>query len=114
MGSKVGQWAFIIAVLLAVLFGFLKAGEWEGVLTLVLVIAGLIVGFLNVTEHETSSFLLAAIALMATSAANLSVIDDLVPNVGTWLQSIVGNFAVLVAPAAVIVAIKAVWALAKD
>src|SRR3989338_2261694 len=114
MGSKLGQWAFVLGVLLAVIFGFFKAGQWEAALTLVLVIAGIVVGFLNVTEHETTPFMIAAAALMLTSAAKLTVIDDLVANVGTWLQNIVGNFAVLIAPAAVIVAVKAVWALAKD
>ncbi len=114
MAQKMGQWAFIVGVVLAILFGFFKAGNWAGVVTLVLVIAGLIVGFLNVTERETTPFLVAAIALMATSAANLMVINDLVPNVGTWLQNIVGNFAVLIAPAAVVVALKAVHSLARE
>ncbi len=114
MASKMGQWTFIVGILLAVIFGFFKAGQWEGIVTIVLVIAGLVVGFLNVTEKETTPFLIAAVALMATSAANLRVIDSLVSNVGTWLQNIVGNLAVFVAPAAVLVAVKAVWALARD
>lgn len=114
MAAKIGQWAFIVGVILAVVFGFLKAGNWAGIVTLVLVVAGLIVGFLNVTEKETTPFLVASIALMATSVANLEVINDLVPNVGTWLQSIVGNFAVLIAPAAVVVALKAVHSLAQE
>ncbi len=115
MGSKIGQWAFLLGLLLAVVFGFLTAGTaWGGILTIVLVVAGLVVGFLNVTEKETTPFLVAAVALMATSAAKLTVINDLVPNVGTWLQNIVMNFAVFVAPAAVVVALKAINSLAKD
>ena len=114
MASKIGQWAFLVGLALAVVFAFVKAGSWEGVLTLVLVIAGLVVGFLNITEKETTPFLIAAIALMATSAARLEVINDLVPNVGTWLQNIVVNIGVLAAPAAVVVALKAIKSLAQD
>jgi len=114
MGSKMGEWAFLIGVLLAVIFGFFKAGQWAGVLTLVLVIAGLVVGFLNISEKETTPFLIAAVALMATGAANLQVIDGLIPNVGTWLQNIVENIAVLVTPAAIVVALKAIRSLARD
>lgn len=114
MTAKIGEWAFIIGVILAVLFSFFKAGDWQGAVTLVLVIAGLIVGFLNVTEKETIPFLVAAVALMATSNAKLEVIDSIIPSVGTWLQNVVANIAVFVAPGAVVVAIKAIKALAKD
>ena len=114
MASKIGQWAFLVGLALAVIFAFVKAGQWEGAVTLVLVIAGLVIGFLNITEKETTPFLVAAIALMATSAAKLDVINGLVPNVGTWLQNIVVNIAVLAAPAAVVVALKAIKSLAQD
>lgn len=114
MASKIGQWAFLVGLALAVVFAFVKAGNWEGIVTLVLVIAGLVVGFLNITEKETTPFLIAAIALMATSAARLEVINNLVPNVGTWLQNIVVNIGVLAAPAAVVVALKAIKSLAQD
>ena len=114
MASKVGEWSFILGVLLAVVFGFMTAGSYAGILTLVLVIAGLIVGLLNISEKETTPFLVASIALIVTSSAKLTVIDGLVPMVGTWLQNIVGNIAVLVTPAAIVVALKAVYALSKD
>ncbi len=114
MASKLGQWSFIFGLALAVVFAFVKSGQWEGTVTLVLVIAGLVVGLLNITEKETTPFLIAAIALMATSYAKLDVIDGLVPNVGTWLQNIVVNIGVLAAPAAVVVALKAIKSLAED
>ena len=116
--AKLGEWAFIVGIVLAVIFGFFRAGTWAGIVTLVLVVAGLVVGFLNVTEKETLPFLVAAIALMATSQADLKVIDSLFSavnlTVGTWLQNIVSNIAVFVAPGAVVVAVKAIKSLAKD
>ena len=110
MGKKIGEWAYLIGLALAVVFGFLSAGNLAGVLTLVLVIAGLIIGFLNVTEKETTPFLIASVALIATGTADLSII----PTIGTWVQNIVENIAVLVTPAAIVVALKAIKSLAKN
>lgn len=115
MEAKIGHWSFLLGVALAVVFGFFKAGSYAGILTLVLVILGLVVGFLNITEKETTPFLVAAIALMTTSAAGeLIHIDTLVSNFGTWLQAIVVNIAIFVTPAAIVVALKAIHSLAKD
>ena len=112
-GSKIGQWAFIVGVLLAILFGFIPT-KWESVATLLLVVLGLVVGFLNVTEKESTPFLVAAAALMITANAgtNLSVIKPVV--LGDFLQNAVEKIGVFVAPAAVIVALKSIQSLAKD
>lgn len=113
MASKLGQWAFVGGVVIALLLGFVPQ-QWQGQLILLLVVLGLIVGFLNVTEKETTPFLVAAIALLATGAAKESL--ALIPPeaLGNFLVSAVSNVNVLVAPAAILVALKAIWALAKD
>ncbi len=113
MDKKMGEWAFIIGVLIAVLLGVLPSG-FEGTLTLVLVVLGLIVGFLNVTERETTPFLIAAAVLLitGTTGTSLALIPPMV--LGTFLQNAVKNIAVFVAPAAIVVAIKAIQSLAKD
>ena len=109
--QAVGSWAFILGVIIAILAG-LAAGMLDAItagwITLVLVILGLIVGFLNISDKETSGFLIAAIALMAVGTANLAVI----PSIGMYLASMVQNIAAFVAPAALIVALKAVYNLA--
>ena len=114
MAGKLGQWAFIVGVLLAILFGFIPTKEWESKATLLLVVLGLVVGFLNVTEKESTPFLIAAAALMITANAgtNLSVIK--LAGLGNFLQSAVEKIGVFVAPAAVIVALKSIQSLAKD
>ncbi|MFH1978263.1 MAG: hypothetical protein ABIJ92_02980 [Candidatus Aenigmatarchaeota archaeon] len=110
--QRIGSWAFILGVVIAILAGLL-AGTLDatsaGYITLVLVILGLIVGFLNIGDKEMSGFLIAAIALMAVGTANLAVI----PTIGIWLSFIVENIAAFVAPAALIVALKAVYNLAS-
>ena len=118
MASKLGQWAFIIGVVLAMAIGLFSANmeaSTRGTLTLILVLLGLVVGFLNVTEKETVPFLVAAAALMltATSVATLQSID-LGVGLGNYLAGIVSQIGVFVAPGAVIVALKAIYSLARD
>ena len=111
--AKIGEWAFIIGAFLAILLGFVPA-QYMGIATLVLVVLGLIVGLLNVTAKETTSFLVASIALIATggAAASLKVIPPAM--LGDFLASAVMNLGAFVAPAAIVVALKAIMALAKD
>ena len=113
MASKLGEWAFVIGVVLAILFGFIPE-TWEGQATLVLVVLGLIVGFLNITEKESTPFLVAAAALMITSSAGATL--KLIPPqiLGYFLQSAVEKIGVFVAPSAVVVALKSIQSLAKD
>ena len=117
MGSKLGEWSFIVGIVLAMVVGIFTSslGSWKGNLTLLLVVLGLIVVFLNITEKETTPFLVAAAALMltATSVDTLNSID-LGVSLGKYLAGIVSQIAVFVAPAAVIVALKAIQSLAKD
>ena len=113
MASKLGEWSFIVGVLLSILFGFIPI-EWDGLATLALVVLGLVVGLLNITEKESTPFLVAAVALMTvtTVGANLNKIPPVV--LGTFLQSAVGKIGVFVAPAAVVVGLKAIRSLAQD
>lgn len=118
MASKLGQWAFIVGVVLAMAIGLFSANmeaSTKGTLSLVLVVVGLVVGFLNVTEKETVPFLVASAALMltATSIGTLQSID-LGVGLGNYLAGIVSQIGVFVAPGAVIVALKAIYSLARD
>ena len=113
--GKMGQWAFIIGVLVAVLIGLFSATlseDVQGWLVLLLVVLGLVVGLLNVTEKETTSFLIAAAALLITGTTGGSL--AIIPMIGSYLQGIVMNIAVFVTPAAIVVALKAIQSLAKD
>lgn len=114
MEGKMGQYAFIVGVILAVLAGLVSKAlaQYTGIVVLVLVILGLVVGFLNITEKEMTPFLVAAVALIVTGTASNSL--AVIPAVGPYLQNIVQNIAVFVTPAALIVSLKAVNALARD
>lgn len=106
--ATLGHWAFIIGVIIAILAGLAGASYTNSVVML-LVVLGVVVGFLNISEKEVFNFLIAAIALLLTGAAGLGNL----PIVGSYLGPIVTNIATFVAPAAVIVALKAVYALGK-
>ena len=115
MGSKLGEWSFVGGILVAVvvaLFSSNISGEIKGWLILLLVVLGLLVGFLNITEKETTPFLVAVVALLATGTAGTTL--SLIPVIGMYLQPIVMNIAVFVTPAAIVVALKAIQSLAKD
>jgi hypothetical protein len=112
--EKVGEWAFLLGIVVAVLAGLAGSAvaAWIGGISLLLVVLGIIVGLLNISEKETTSFLVAVAALIVASLGSFAVLDTVVAPLGTIIDAIVGNIAVFAAPAAVIVAVKAIAALA--
>jgi len=107
--SKLGRWAFIIGLIIAVLLGFVTFSY----ASLILVILGLIVGFMNVTEKEAGAFLLAAIALMLVGVAGLKALEA-VGLLYTWIQTVLTSFTTFVAAAAVVVSIKELFEAGKE
>jgi len=105
--TNIGHMSFIVGVLLAVLAGLIPALQTSSV-TWILVVLGLVVGFLNVTARETTEFLVAAIALLLVGSAGA------LPVLGAYVLAILANILAFVAPAALIVALKAIWELAQD
>ena len=117
--QQIGGYAFIVGVIIAVIAGIGASsmlGGAAGWIPLVLVVLGLIVGLLNVTDKETEKFLIAAVALIAvgTTAGGLTVINTVLNPVGSMLAGIVVQISIFVAPAALIVALKAVYNLARS
>ncbi len=114
--QQYGSWAFIVGVVIAIISGIAQAAAANvpgaEFIPLVLVILGAIVGFLNISDREITDFLVAAIALLAVgfSAAGLNII----PVIGAYLVAVVNNIAVFVAPAVLVVALKAVNNHAKS
>jgi len=107
--SKIGRWAFIIGLIIAVLLGFVTFSY----ASLILVILGLIVGFMNVTEKEAGAFLIAAIALMLVGVAGLKALE-VVGSLYTWMQTVLTSFTTFVAAAAVVVSIKELFEAGKE
>lgn len=118
MLAKVGSWAFIIGVVLALIAGIFNTGQANPVVVSVLILLGLIVGFLNVTGRETTPFLLAALSLVLVSYYGGDVFGQIAVtgsvSVGALLKSVLTAIMTFVVPATIIVALKAIYALAHD
>ena len=110
MSTKYGNWAFIIGVVLAIIMGIFEgfvAGYTE-IITYIMIVLGLVVGFFNIGHKEAVNFLIAAIALLAVGGAGL----EMLPVIGSYVGAVLTQIAVFVAPAAILVALKAVYDLA--
>ena len=103
--DQLGGWAFIIGLVIAILAGLVNIA-WAPV---ILVILGLVVGFINIGDKEVNAFLIASIALLLAGTAGL----DKLPAVGSFLENILINLVAFVGPAAIIVAVKSVYNIAK-
>lgn len=107
-----GSWAFILGIILAIIAGILIAPA--GWIVLLLGLLGLVVGLLNITSKETVQFLVASIALVAAASSFNLVLETVGGEIAASLQTLLGNIAVFVAPAAIVVALKTIFTLASQ
>lgn len=109
--EKIGTWAFLLGVLIAIIAGLVPSFTTQplaGQVAWVLVILGLVVGFLNIRSKEIQEFLIACVAILVVAGMGG------LPPLGRTLGSILTNIIAFVAPAAFLVACRAVWQLAED
>lgn len=120
-GKSPGEYAYYLSLVVAVLAGIAAAAGFANAWVYVLlVILGIIVGLLNVSEKESGAFLIASIALLVASlGANptgttgaFSALDSAIPRLGVLINAVLGNIAVFVAPAAVIMAVRSIHGMA--
>jgi hypothetical protein len=123
--EKIARWAFIACVVIAIIMGLVvgymsyngdaNLNNTNAYVTLVLLILGIIVGLINITSTEVTPFLIVAIALIVASISNvwspLSTIHELLAD---WAFYILHYIVAFVAPAAVIIAIRAAFAMEKS
>jgi hypothetical protein len=104
----IGSWAFLIGVVLAIILGAI--GQADGTILTVLMLIGLIVGLLNITEDEVSTFLISGAVLIIAAefgGRSLQAAPDAINGI---FQALLAIFV----PATIIVAIKNVFNLARD
>jgi hypothetical protein len=110
MLSKIGFFAFIIGLIICIIGGFIASWQQNSAILITLVILGLIIGFLNISAKEITLFLVATIALIVTGHVFSSLT---LLGIGEFLDRVLNLVAALMAPAAVVAAIKALWAVGK-
>lgn len=106
--QSIGEIAFLGGVALAVLISFLPSGDLSTP-NILLTILGVLIGILNITKKETTTFLLASIALLLAGSAGLGTF----PGVGIFFDNLAFNLGQVVAPATMIVALKTIVNLAS-
>ena len=112
---------FLIGIVVSVIVGLLMGGNWytdtNNYVAITLAVLGFIVGVLSffavgtITKDKIPTFLIAALLLIGIGATspwfgNLQVI-------GPFLSNIAGMIAVFIAPAAGLLAIRAIWDVGK-
>lgn len=120
--NSVGAWTFLIGVILAVLIGLSTTLfsipfliTYSAQIYAILVILGLIVGFMHPSGKDSQTFLLAGTALVIVSKFGMdSVTGSLIGiGIGDAVKSVFGALLALFVPATIIVALKTVFSIAK-
>lgn len=125
--EEISRWAYLLFVIIAVVMGLVvgymawSEGSWsavsdvDGWVLLVMLILGVIIGLTSLTVKEVTPFLIATIALVVAASANVwSPLGQIHALLDFWATGILSYIVAFAAPAAVIVAIKSVLAMAKD
>lgn len=102
--NLLGAWAFLIGVILALIFGFVE--PFSG-LTLVLAIIGIAIGLLNIADIEIQPFLFGGLTLVIVSALSGNVFVEV-----DFLARTFTNLLAIFVPATIIVALKSVFKIA--
>ncbi|HLC31632.1 MAG TPA: hypothetical protein VJK51_03115 [Candidatus Nanoarchaeia archaeon] len=115
-----GAWAFLVGVLLSILGGVVAgfSGATIGQIVIIVQIAiGIIAGYF-VPEREIMTFLTASVSLVIVSYAGLTGLVQFAAirgiNIGVMVSSILGSLLFLFVTATIIVALKAVFSIAKS
>ncbi len=128
---KIGSWAFLIGILIALIVGLYTAYTFEstdvepffetdtgGIIAWVLAILGVIIGVLavygkgTITKKEAPGFLIAGIGLVVMYGVFQGV--TITPWIGALLRGVSLSLSIFVAPAVGILAIKAIWDMGKE
>ena len=110
--NQIGAWAFLIGIVLAVTLGVFilqVTPTTQNIVLWILVILGIIIGVLNITNKESKNFLLAALALVIVSYFGKTALS-IIPTLG----SILGALLILFIPTTIFVALRLVFEIAKD
>lgn len=103
--GDVGPYAYFLGVLVAIFAGFALIPEATSISFLAAL--GVIVGLLNIQDHELEKFLLASLTFLFC-AVSLSNLTYLIPMIGDQIRWVLYYLTAFAAPAAAVVALKAI------
>jgi hypothetical protein len=123
--EQIARWAYIVFVVIAVVAGLAVGymawngqaiSEIDGYVTLIMLILGIIIGITSITAKEVTPFLIATIALVVAGIGNVWYPLNIEPiEILYYFATTITKYIVaFAAPAAVIISIKSVLAMAKE
>lgn len=117
---------FLFGIFVVFVFAFFKmyqfysAGEnytplaFEKYIILLLVIIGVIIGWINITKKEVMPLLLASLVILVVRFSNFDALAWNWFDLGVYIDVLLKQLGVLIASAAIVVAIKEFIAVAKS
>ena len=132
--EKIARWTFVAVVIIAIVMG-LVVGSMADVapaqvgiadtnvsnvtayVVLIMLILGIVVGFISVTSKEVTPFLIGAIALVVVGTSTVwsaLLLKSQLNLLYYWATDIVSFIAAFAAPAAVIIAVRSLLAIEKE
>jgi hypothetical protein len=112
-----GAYAFLIGVVLAVMLGLFNDSleSAGGLFYTVLVLIGLFVGAMNISDKNSQTFLIASLSIVLVGALGVDALKYITTNnyVVNSLRSVLGSLSLMFIPATVLVALKTVFSMAK-
>jgi hypothetical protein len=135
--QEIARWAFIIFFVVAIFAGLIfgysaydsyvltptdPPANWaetiktnNGYVLFSMLILGVIIGLTSITRKEVIAFLIATIALLVASGANVwAGLWYLHPLLFFWASAVLSYIVAFAAPAAVIISLKSILDMAKE
>jgi len=111
--NKIGSILFGLGALISILGGLIFPGGLNLALSSTLIVLGIIVGLLNITQKETTNFMFASITLVIITSLGGAVLAQ-VPVIGIYIEGILLSILTFIVPTALIVTLRFVYILAQN
>lgn len=119
--NTIGAWAFLIGLMMTIIVGVFARASTNSIILVGIMIFGVIVGAF-VTEKNSSTFLLASVAILLASfagiqgfAASISLRNAVLSGVGVGavLVSVLNALLFFLVPATIIASLKLLFSISK-
>jgi hypothetical protein len=124
MWKTIGSWLFLIGILISVIVGIIVGANWytdsESYVAGILGVLGFVVGVLSflalgtITQERVPTFLIAALTLVGIGALSSTWTFGQWSAIGPYFTNITQYIAIFAAPAAGLLAIRAIWDAGKS
>ena len=121
--KKIGSWLFLFGILISVLIGLIVGANWyvdtNSYVAGLLAVLGFVVGALSffamgtITHENVPTFLIAALTLVGIGALSSTWTFGTYTGLAPFFVNVTQYLAIFAAPAAGILAIRAIWDAGK-